>query len=81
MRHRWQAKREAPSQADDWLMTYADMITLLFMLFVLRNAIPVYGTLWILLFVFVIARLSYATRMTNSTLCPAIRWNRPRRTR
>ncbi len=41
---------------------------LLFTLFVLRNAIPIYGTIWILLLVFVIARISYATRMTNSTL-------------
>lgn len=41
---------------------------LLFTLFVLKNAIPVYGTIWILLFVFVIARLSYATRMTNASL-------------
>ncbi len=41
---------------------------LLFTLFVLRNAVPIYGTIWILLLVFVIARLSYATRMTNSTL-------------
>jgi iron(III) transport system permease protein len=41
---------------------------LLFTLFVLHNLIPVYGTIWILLFVFVIARLSYATRMTNASL-------------
>jgi iron(III) transport system permease protein len=41
---------------------------LLFTLFVLKNVIPIYGTIWILLGVFVIARLSYATRMTNSTL-------------
>ncbi len=41
---------------------------LLFTLYIVRNAIPLYGTLWILLFVFVIARLSYGTRMTNSTL-------------
>jgi iron(III) transport system permease protein len=39
---------------------------LLFALFVLKGALT--GTLWILLFVFVIARLSYATRMTNSGL-------------
>ena len=37
-------------------------------IFVVRNSIPLFGTLWILLFVFVIARLSYGTRMTNSTL-------------
>ena len=41
---------------------------LLLTLFVLKNAIPIHGTIWILLLVFVVARLSYATRMTNSTL-------------
>lgn len=41
---------------------------LLMTIFVVRNSIPLFGTLWILLFVFVIARLSYGTRMTNSTL-------------
>ena len=41
---------------------------LLLTLFLLSNVIPFYGTLWILLFVFVIGRISYATRMTNSTL-------------
>jgi iron(III) transport system permease protein len=41
---------------------------LLLTLFLLRNVIPFYGTLWILLFVFVVGRISYATRMTNSTL-------------
>ncbi len=41
---------------------------LLFALYVVRNAVPLFGTLWILLLVFVIARLSYGTRMTNSTL-------------
>ena len=30
--------------------------------------VPIYGTIWILLFVFVIARLSYGTRMTNAAL-------------
>jgi iron(III) transport system permease protein len=30
--------------------------------------VPIYGTIWILLIVFVIARLSYGTRMTNSGL-------------
>jgi iron(III) transport system permease protein len=39
---------------------------LLFTLFVMKGTLT--GTLWILLFVFVIARLSYATRMTNSGL-------------
>ncbi|HXH64311.1 MAG TPA: ABC transporter permease subunit, partial [Mariprofundaceae bacterium] len=41
---------------------------LLFALYVVRNVVPLFGTVWILLLVFVIARLSYATRMTNSTL-------------
>jgi len=39
---------------------------LLFALFVAKGTLV--GTLWILLFVFVIARVSYATRMTNSAL-------------
>jgi iron(III) transport system permease protein len=30
--------------------------------------VPIYGTIWILLMVFVIARISYGTRMTNSGL-------------
>lgn len=41
---------------------------LLLALFVLRDVVPIFGTIWILLLVFVIARLSYATRMTNSTM-------------
>jgi iron(III) transport system permease protein len=41
---------------------------LLLALFVLQRAVPIYGTLWILLVVFTIARLSYGTRMTNSAL-------------
>ena len=41
---------------------------LLFTLFILKNSVPIWGTVWILLFVFVIARLSYATRMTNANL-------------
>ena len=39
---------------------------LLFSLFVLKGALN--GTLTLLLFVFIVARLSYATRMTNSAL-------------
>jgi len=39
---------------------------LLLALFVLQRALPLYGTIWILLIVFVIARISYGTRMTNS---------------
>ena len=41
---------------------------LLLTLFVLQRALPIYGTIWILLIVFTIARLSYGTRMTNSGL-------------
>ncbi|MEA2937836.1 MAG: iron(III) transport system permease protein [Alphaproteobacteria bacterium] len=41
---------------------------LLLTLFVLQRALPIYGTIWILLVVFVIARISYGTRMTNSGL-------------
>jgi len=41
---------------------------LLFALFVLQRAVPLFGTIWLLLIVFVAARLSYGTRMTNSTL-------------
>ncbi len=35
-------------------------------LYVLQRAVPIYGTVWVLALVFVIARISYATRMTNS---------------
>jgi iron(III) transport system permease protein len=35
-------------------------------LFVLSDFIPIYGTIWILVLVYVIARLSYGTRMTNT---------------
>ena len=41
---------------------------LLLTLFVLQRALPIYGTIWILLAVFTIARISYGTRMTNSGL-------------
>jgi iron(III) transport system permease protein len=41
---------------------------LLITLFVIQRTVPIYGTIWILLMVFVIARLSYGTRMTNSGL-------------
>jgi iron(III) transport system permease protein len=41
---------------------------LLLALFVLRNIAPIYGTIWILVIVYVVARLSYGTRMTNSAL-------------
>jgi iron(III) transport system permease protein len=41
---------------------------LLLTLFVIQRALPIYGTVWILLIVFTVARLSYGTRMTNSGL-------------
>jgi iron(III) transport system permease protein len=41
---------------------------LLLTLFVIQRAVPIYGTIWVLLLVFTIARLSYGTRMTNSGL-------------
>jgi len=41
---------------------------LLLTLFVIQRALAIYGTVWILLIVFTIARLSYGTRMTNSGL-------------
>jgi iron(III) transport system permease protein len=37
-------------------------------LFVLRDFLPIYGTIWILLPVYVIATLSYGTRMINGAL-------------
>jgi iron(III) transport system permease protein len=42
--------------------------SLLLTLYVLQRAVPLYGTIWILLIVFTIARISYGTRMTNSGL-------------
>ena len=37
-------------------------------LFVLRGFIPLYGTIWLLLLLYIIGRLSYGTRMMNSSL-------------
>ncbi len=37
-------------------------------LFVLRDVLPLYGTIWILVMVYVVATLSYGTRMINSAL-------------
>lgn len=41
---------------------------LLFVIYAVQRVVPLYGTLWLLLILFVIARLSYATRMTNGSL-------------
>jgi iron(III) transport system permease protein len=37
-------------------------------LFVLRGHVPIYGTIWILVLVYSVVRLSYGTRMMNSAL-------------
>jgi iron(III) transport system permease protein len=44
------------------------MAALLLALFVLRDALPIYGTIWILVLVYVVSRIAYATRITNSAL-------------
>jgi iron(III) transport system permease protein len=44
------------------------MAALLLALFVLQKMIPIYGTIWILVLVYVISRISYATRITNSAM-------------
>ena len=44
------------------------MAALLLALFVLQKVVPIYGTLSILVLVYVVSRISYATRMTNSAL-------------
>ena len=49
MRHHWKRRREQASHTDDWLMTYADMITLLLCFFAIflsvsipkKNALPI----------------------------------------
>lgn len=41
MSFRWQTGREAPSHTDDWLMTYADMITLLLCFFAIFLSISI----------------------------------------
>jgi iron(III) transport system permease protein len=42
--------------------------TLLLAVYVLQTVMPIYGTIWVLLFVFLIARVAYGTRMTNAGL-------------
>ena len=44
------------------------MSALLITLFVLQQVVPIYGTIWILVLVYVIARISYGTRVTNSAM-------------
>jgi iron(III) transport system permease protein len=44
------------------------LAALLLALFVLRDILPLYGTIWIILIVNVVGRLSYGTRMTNGAL-------------
>jgi iron(III) transport system permease protein len=39
---------------------------LLIALFVIQRFIPAFGTLWLLLIAFIVGRISYATRMTNT---------------
>jgi iron(III) transport system permease protein len=41
---------------------------LLISLFVLKDIVPIYGTIWVILIGFVIVRLSYRTRMMNGAL-------------
>ncbi len=41
---------------------------LLLALYVVGAVIPLFGTIWLLLLVFIVARLSYGTRMTNGSL-------------
>lgn len=42
--------------------------TVLMALFVLKGIVPLYGTIWLLLLLYIIVRLSYGTRMINSSL-------------
>ena len=41
---------------------------LLLALYVVGAVVPLFGTIWLLLLVFIVARLSYGTRMTNGSL-------------
>jgi iron(III) transport system permease protein len=41
---------------------------LLLALYIVGAVIPLFGTIWLLLLVFIVARLSYGTRMTNGAL-------------
>ena len=44
------------------------MAALLLALFVLQKVLPIYGTIWILILVYVVSRVAYGTRITNSAL-------------
>jgi len=44
------------------------MAAVVLALFVLNRVLPIYGTVWLLLLVYVVSRISYATRITNSAL-------------
>ena len=44
------------------------MAALVLALFVINRVVPIYGTVWLLLLVYVVSRISYATRITNSAL-------------
>jgi len=44
------------------------MAALVLALFVLNRVAPIYGTVWLLLLVYVVSRISYATRLTSSAL-------------
>lgn len=44
------------------------MAALVMALFVLNRVLPIYGTVWLLLLVYVVSRISYATRITNTAL-------------
>ena len=48
--------------------TLFSIAALLVALFVLDNFLPLYGTIWILIIVMLVIRLSYGTRMTNGAL-------------
>jgi iron(III) transport system permease protein len=41
---------------------------LLTVLFLVRDTVPLYGSVWLLVIVYVVARLSYGTRLTNTAI-------------
>jgi iron(III) transport system permease protein len=48
--------------------TLFSIAALLIVLFVVEDFLPLYGSLWVLIIVMVIVRISYGTRMTNGAL-------------